>query len=141
MIDFGWSVVPAIIIFVFTVVALNYLLLKPVLRIQEQRESRTSGMMAQTRQSLSHHVHLFEQYQATIKNSRLEAYRLVEKARADAMRYRAEALERARSRAEALTQAAKDSLHSQVAEAASRLNAEAQDLARRITLSVLQRPA
>jgi F0F1-type ATP synthase membrane subunit b/b' len=141
MINVDWSIVPAILIFILTVLAVHFLLLKPVLRIQEQREMRTSGLISESRRNLDHHLRLFDEYQATIKNSRLDGYRLVEKARADAMLYRKSVLDRARRSAEQMIHTARGSVSIQVSEARTRLETEAQDLARRITLSVLQRPA
>ena len=81
MISIDWSIIPAIIIFVLTIISLNYLLLKPVIRMQQEREKRTTGLLSQTQQDLDHHLRLFDRYQATIRNSRMEGYRVVEKAR------------------------------------------------------------
>lgn len=141
MISVDWSLIPAIIIFLITVVALNYLLIRPLARVQEEREMRTTGLMSQTRRSLEHHLHLFEQYQATIKNARMEGYRLAEKARADALLYRKKALERARNGAEQLIREAGDSIQTQVIAAKARLEREAQDMAGRIASAILQRSA
>ncbi len=141
MISVDWSILPALLIFICTVVALNYLLVRPVTRIQEERVMRTSGLMSQTRQNLSHHLQLFEQYQATIKNARMDGYRLVEKARAEAMRYRSGALDRARKSAEQLIQETRDRIKKEAEEAKVKLEQDAQDIARRIASAVLQRSA
>jgi len=141
MISIDWSILPAILIFIFTVVALNYLLVKPIIRVQEEREMKTTGLMLQTRQNLAHHLHLFDQYQATIKNARMEEYRLVEKARADALLYRADGLERARKSAERLMLEARDLVKAQVNDAKVKLGTEAEDMARRITSAILRRSA
>jgi F0F1-type ATP synthase membrane subunit b/b' len=130
MISIDWSIIPALIIFILTAVALNFLLFKPVTRIQEEREMRTSGLMSQTQQDLAHHLHLFDQYRATIKNARIEGYRLMEKARSEALLHRSAALEAAKRNAEQLTQQARDSIQAQVAEARAALELEA--LARRL---------
>jgi F-type H+-transporting ATPase subunit b len=141
MISIDWSIIPAILIFILTIVALNYLLLQPVTRIQQERESRTTGLMSQTRQDLDHHLHLFDRYQATIRNARMEGYRLVEKARSDALLRRSEALDRARSSSELLIREARGSLQIQVIAAQARLDREAQEMAHRIALAILQRSA
>jgi F-type H+-transporting ATPase subunit b len=141
MISVDWSILPAIFIFILTVVALNYLLVKPIMRVQEEREMKTAGLIAQTRQNLAHHLQLFDQYQATIKNARMEGYRLVEKARADALLYRSGGLERARKSAERLILAARDLVKIQVNEAKVELGNEAEDMARRITSAILRRSA
>ncbi|MBZ5498204.1 MAG: ATP synthase F0 subunit B [Acidobacteriia bacterium] len=141
MISLDWSIVPAIIIFVLTILALNYLLFRPVLRVQAEREKRTTGLMTQTRRDLDHHLQLFDQYQATIKNARMEGYRLIEKARSEALLYRSSTLESGRNDAEQLIREARDSIQSQVLAAKVRLEYEAQEMARRIASAILQRSA
>jgi len=141
MISVDWSIIPALIIFILTVIALNYLLFKPVTRIQEEREKRTTGLMSQTQQDLAHHLHLFDQYQAMIKNARIEGYRLMEKARSEALLNRSAALEAARRNAEQLTQQARDSIQAQVTAARAVLEQEAQELAGRIASAILRRSA
>ncbi len=141
MISIDWSIVPAILIFLITILALNTLLFKPVTRIREERESRTSGLMHRTRQDLAHHLQLFDQYEATIKNARIEGYRLVEKARSEALLQRSSALDQARVSAEELMREKRDAIQTQVTAAKTRLEVEAQEMARRISASILQRSA
>jgi F-type H+-transporting ATPase subunit b len=141
MISLDWSIIPAIIIFIVTVVALNYLLFRPVIKIQAEREKRTTGLMLQTRQGLAHHLHLFDQYQATIKNARMEGYRLVEKSRSEALLYRSSLLEKGRNDAEQLIQEARNSIQGQVTAAKDRLEGEALEIARGIASAILQRSA
>jgi F-type H+-transporting ATPase subunit b len=141
MISIDWSIVPAIAIFIITVIALNYLLFRPVLRIQEERERRTGGLMSQTRKDLDHHLELFDRYQATIKNARLEGYRLIEKSRAEAMNYRNGLLRQARNTAEHLIGEARAEIQQQVVAAKAGLETEVNEIARRIASTILQRPA
>ena len=56
MISIDWSLLPAILIFILTVVALNYLLFRPVTRIQAERAARTTGLMSRSRSDLEHHL-------------------------------------------------------------------------------------
>ena len=114
MISLDSSIIPAIIIFLVLVVALNKLLFQPILKIQEERENRTTGLMAQTRSQLDHHLELFNQYQATIKTGRMEGYRRQEQVRAEALQRRADALAQARVSAERLMQESRDSIRAQV---------------------------
>jgi len=141
MISLDLSIIPALVIFILTVIALNYLLFKPVTRIQEERAKRTTGLMAQSQQDLAHHLQLFDQYQATIKNARIEGYRRIEKSRSEALLSRSAALDKARKSAEQLTQDARDSIRVQVTAAKTRLEQEAQELSGRIASSILRRPA
>jgi F-type H+-transporting ATPase subunit b len=141
MISLDWSIIPAIIIFIITIVALNYLLFRPVLKIQAEREQRTTGLMAQTQKDLDHNLRLFEQYQATIKNARMEGYRLVEKSRAEALQHRNRMLEKDRASAELFIQEARGTIQDQTAVAKAQLGREAQEIANRIATVILQRSA
>jgi F-type H+-transporting ATPase subunit b len=141
MISLDWSIIPAIFIFILTIIALNYLLFRPILRVQAERERRTTGLMSQTRQDLDHHLHLFDQYQATIRNARMEGYRLVEKSRSEALQYRNRSLEKGRDSAEQLIQEGRESIRNQVVEAKVRLERDAQEIARQIASAILQRSA
>jgi len=141
MISLDWSIIPAIFIFVLTIIALNYLLFRPILRVQAERERRTTGLMSKTRQDLDHHLRLFDQYQATIRNARMEGYRLVEMSRSEALQFRNLALEKGRGSAEQSIHEGRESIRKQVAEAKVRLAGDAQEIARRIASAILQRSA
>lgn len=141
MISVDWSIIPAIIIFLIMIVALNYLLFRPVTRIQAERENRTSGLMSQTRQDLAHQMHLFDQFQATIKNARMEGYRLIDKARSEALLRRSAAMDQARNNAEQLMRMSRESIRNQVTAAKARLEGEAQEMARGIASAILHRSA
>lgn len=85
MISLDFSIIPAIVLFLTLVFALNYLLFKPLLKVQAEREERTVGQHEQARRRLSHHLDLFNRYVAAIRNGRMEGYRLQEQQRSDAM--------------------------------------------------------
>ena len=139
MISLDWSIVPAIIIFILTIVALNYLLFRPVTGVQREREQRTTGLISQTQQDMAHQLHLFDQYQATVKNARMEGYRTVEKARAEALVERGKTLDQARTSAEQLLEESRVSIRSQVSDTRNRLDLEAQEIARQISAAILHR--
>ncbi len=141
MISLDWSIIPAIFIFVLTIIALNYLLFRPILRVQAERERRTTGLMSQTQQDLDHHMRLFDQYRATIRNARMEGYRMVEKFRSEALQYRNQTLEKSRECAEQLIHEGRESIRNQVVEAKIRLERDAQEIARQIASAILQRSA
>lgn len=141
MINVDWSIIPAILIFVLTVVILNYVFFRPLTKVQQEREMRTTGLMSQTQRNLAHRLHLFDQYQATIRNARMDGYRLVELARSSALLRRKEALDRARISAEQLTRDARDAIQAQVSAAKVRLELDAQEMARRIAWAILRRSA
>lgn len=139
LISLDSSIIPAILVFLVLIFALNRLLFQPLLRIQAERERRTTGLIAQARKSLDHHLELFNRYQDTLKNARLESYRRQEQVRSEALSKRAEVLERARNSAEALIQQSRDSIQAQVQSAKDQLERDAKEIARRIAMTILQR--
>jgi F0F1-type ATP synthase membrane subunit b/b' len=56
MVNLDSSIIPAIIIFIVLTVALNKLLFKPLMKVMAERESRTTGLMAQTQERLDNHL-------------------------------------------------------------------------------------
>ncbi len=141
MVSLDYSIIPAILIFLSVIIALNYILFKPLMRVQAEREQRTTGIMETARKNLDHHLDLFNRYQETIKNGRLEGYRLQEQVRSEAMKKRAEALAEARNSAEKLVQESRATIQAQVQAAKKQLSAEAEEIARGIAATVMQRSA
>jgi F-type H+-transporting ATPase subunit b len=139
MVSLDWSIVPAIIIFLLLIFALNQLLFKPLQKIQAERENRTSGLMNEAQASMSHQSGLLNKYQSTVKNARMEAYRQQEQQRNEAMKKRAEVLAKARTAAEQMIQDSRASILSQVETAKRQLDQEAQELAKGITSAILGR--
>ena len=141
MVTLDSSIIPALVIFLALIFALNHLLFRPLLRIQDERAGRTTGLMAQTRKRLGHHEELFNQYQAALKQGRLESYRYLEQIRSDATRKRAELMEQARSKAEGAIEQARGSIAKEVQAAKKQLEEEAREMARGIVGAILQRPS
>lgn len=141
MISLDASIIPAIIIFLLLIVALNQLLFKPLQKIQAERENRTSGLMSQAQANMDHQLGLLSEYQATIKNARMEAYRRQEQIRSEAMQKRAEVLAKAKAAGEQMIRDSRASILSQVESAKQQLDLEAQELARGIASTLLGRIA
>jgi F-type H+-transporting ATPase subunit b len=141
MVSLDSSVIPALVIFLSLVVALNYLLFKPLMRIQDERARRTSGSMEESREKLDRHAKLVESYEAAIRNGRMEGYRRQEQVRSEAMTKRASALEKAKLSAEQMLQQSREQIAGQVRDAKANLGRDAQELAARITSAVLKRSA
>ncbi len=141
MVTLDSSIIPALVIFLVLICALNYLLFRPLQRIQDERESRTTGLMSQTRKRLDHHEVLFSQYQTAIKQGRLESYRYLEQVRSEAMQKRTELMEQARKKAEGSIEEARQSIRNEVQAAKTQLETEAREIARGIVGAILQRQA
>jgi F-type H+-transporting ATPase subunit b len=141
MISLDNSIIAALIIFLLLIIALNQLLFKPLKRIQAEREDRTAGLMARMKEKMDNQSGLFNKYQATIKNARMEGYRRQDELRAEAMRKRVDMLARARKAAEELMHNSRNSIQTQVTAAKEQLALESQEIARKITSSILERSA
>ncbi len=120
---------------------LNRLLFRPLLRVQAERESRTTGLATQAGKNLNRYAELVNQYETAIKNARMESYRRQEQVRSEALQKRGVVLEDARKSAEQLVQQSRASLQAQVQQAREQLSREAREIARVIASALLQRAA
>jgi F-type H+-transporting ATPase subunit b len=141
LISLDGSIIPALIIFIVLIAALNSILFKPLARVQADRESRTTGMMAQAQEKIKNQLNLFNKYQASIKNARMEGYRRQEQLRGEAMQKRAEVLAEARKAAELKIKESREVICEQVETAKEQLARDAEEIARKITATVLERSA
>ena len=140
MVSLDYSIIPAILIFLVLIFALNSLLFKPILRIQEERVKRTSGLMEQSMREVEDQQRLFGEYEAKIKNARAEGYRLQDQIRGEAAKKRAETIEEARKSAEQKTEQSKSLIAAELKAAKEKMADEAGEIAGRITATILQRP-
>src|SRR5919197_121121 len=62
LINLDSSIIWAIVVFLTLVFALNRLLFRPLLRVQGERESRTTGLAAQAGKNLDRYAELLNQY-------------------------------------------------------------------------------
>jgi F0F1-type ATP synthase membrane subunit b/b' len=139
MMSLDGSLIAAILIFLAVVVVLNRTLFQPLLRVQAEREHRTTGTVAQANKNLERHKELFGRYEASLKNARLEGYRFQETTRSEAMKKRGEMLGEARKEAERMVQGSRQTMQQQVQAAKAQLAQEAQEMAGSIAAAVLRR--
>jgi F-type H+-transporting ATPase subunit b len=139
MITLDLSIIAAIVIFLLLIFALNRILFKPLQKILAERESRTTGLINKARENTDAQLQLFNAYQMTIKNARMEGYRRQEQVRTEAMNKRAELLAAARESSEQLIRESRDIISSQVEKAYQQLASEAQEMAQRISAIILER--
>jgi F0F1-type ATP synthase membrane subunit b/b' len=112
-----------------------------LLRVQAERESRTTGLSAQAGKDLDRYAELLNQYETRVKDARMESYRRQEQVRSEALQKRGVVLEDARKSAEKLVQQSRASVQAQIQQAREQLTREARDIARVIASALLQRPA
>lgn len=140
LISLDGSLIAAIVIFLVLIAALNRILFKPLARVQAERESRTTGLMARAQEQIKYHQDLFDRYQAAIKSARMEGYRRQEELRAQALQKRAELLAQARASAEMSIQQSRASIQEQIELAKQQLASEAQEVASKISAIILEKP-
>jgi len=141
MVSLDSSIIPAIIIFLAVVIALNYLLFQPLMRVQAQRQKLTTGSLGESRKKLDVYTEQMDKYHAAIRNGRMETYRHQERIRAEAMKRRADALQQARTRAEQMLKESQNYLSAQVQAVKAQLTEETQYLASAIASALLRRRA
>jgi F-type H+-transporting ATPase subunit b len=141
MISIDASLIPAILIFLAVVVGLNYILLRPLYRVLDERAARTAGVVEAAKKDVNYSVELFNQYEAAIRRGRADGYRLMDSARDEASKNRARALAEARSEAERMVEESRKSIQQQAAESKSRLSREVDEIAQEIATSILGRSA
>jgi F-type H+-transporting ATPase subunit b len=141
MIGIDSSLIAAVLIFLSVVLALNYILLRPLNKVLEERAARTTGVVEAAKKGMGRSVELFGQYQAAIKAARVEGYRRMEAARSEALKKRADALEEARAKAKQMVGESRAAIQKQAAESKLHLGRDVEEIAQTIAASILGRPA
>jgi F-type H+-transporting ATPase subunit b len=121
------------------VVILNLTLLKPINKVLEERERRTSGKLSEARQimlSAEEKARLWEQ---GLRKARNEAYHLLEGERTEALRDREQRVLALKAELSELVAREKEEIHRQERQAQSELETEAKRLADLIGARVLGR--
>ena len=119
---------------------LNATLLKPISRILEERDKRTTGRRAEARDILNDVSEKLANYERSLRHARGEAYALAEAERAAAIQERQQKLNEMRLHLSDSVAQQKEAIQGQAEEARSTLGAEAQSMAREIGGRILNRP-
>jgi F-type H+-transporting ATPase subunit b len=141
MIGIDSSLIAAVLIFLSVVLALNYILLRPLNRVLEERAARTTGVVEAAKSNMGRSVELFDRYQAAIKAARVEGYRRMEAARSEALKKRADALADARTKSEQMVKESRVAIQKQAEESKSGLGRDVNEIAEAIAAAILGRPA
>jgi F-type H+-transporting ATPase subunit b len=139
MISLDGSIIPAIILFLVLVFALDSIIFKPLAGVLAERWKRTSGAMMEAQAKIENQMDLFGRYQASIKNARMEGYRRQDELRKEAMAKGSELLAQARNSAELLVRESRESIQAQFEAAREQLAHEARLIAGTIASRVLGR--
>jgi len=129
------------LIILLMVVVLNRTLFKPINRILEERDRRTTGLLSEAEQTVGRVDESIRQYQKTLREARAEGYQLLERQRAEAVSERDRQIAAARDALSKQTAAQKTEIKTQAEAARSTLSVEARRLATTISAQILGRPS
>ena len=127
-------------IIIIMVAVLNWTLFRPINRILEERDRRTSGLLSEAEQTLARIDESLRQYEQTLRGARAEGYQLLERQRAEAIRERERQIASARELLSKQTSSEKQQIRSQAEVARATLSKEATRIALKISSQILGRP-
>lgn len=127
-------------IIIIMVAVLNWTLFRPINRILEERDRRTSGLLSEAEQTLARIDQSLRQYEQTLRGARAEGYQLLERQRAEAIRERERQIASARELLSKQTSSEKQQIRSQAEVARATLSKEATRIALKISSQILGRP-
>ena len=127
-------------IIIIMVAVLNWTLFRPINRILEERDRRTSGLLSEAEQTLARIDQSLRQYEQTLRGARAEGYQLLERQRAEAIRERERQIASARELLSKQTSSEKQQIRSQAEVARATLSKEATGIALKISSQILGRP-
>jgi F-type H+-transporting ATPase subunit b len=122
------------------VVVLNATLLKPINRVLEERDKRTSGKLSEARKILESAEEKLELWEKELREARNQGYRLLERQRAEALSEREARLTALKAELTELIKTQKAEILRQEKEAEAALESDARRLAELIGSKVLGRP-
>jgi F0F1-type ATP synthase, subunit b len=122
------------------VYVLNRTLFKPINRILEERERRTTGRSGEAHDILRRVEEGMTNYERSLREARAEGYRLMEQERARAMTERQTKLNGVREEINTFLSAEKEAIQNQTEEARATLEKDSRRLAAEIGAHILHRP-
>lgn len=137
--DVDGSILVVFILFIALVPTLNALVVKPIVRVLDERARRTDeahGDLATITAKVEHDLATYEQ---GIRTARAAGYKVLEGRRATALAERQAAIEAARGSAEEQIAAGRAEIAGSADAARARLDADSREIARQITSTVLGR--
>ena len=137
MISIDWTIIATGIIFLLTMLAMNSILFKPLLRVMDEREKLTSGTRQEAEEKRRSLSELVDAYTGQVKEARQKGFAQIESVRKEASDRSMELISRAREEASAEMQKARDKVNSEVEMARKDLQSEVESIADSITSKIL----
>lgn len=120
---------------------LNRTLFKPINRVLQERASKTGGRFGAADDVLRDADAKLQAYENGLRKARAEGYGIVETTRAKALANREQQIEAVKSEVETTLRSETAALQNQVQAARAQLQADARDLAERISQNILRTTA
>ncbi len=133
--------IPTIVLFVVLYVAYRFLVHTPLVRILEERHSKTEGAVERARADIAAADARTSEYERRLREARLVVFRAHEARRQQALQERAQLVAQAREAAQNQVEMARTSLERDMNAAKSGLQLEADRLASEIIRTVLKSAA
>lgn len=139
MISIDWTIIATGIVFLLTILALNSILFKPLLRVMDERDSLTRGAMEAAEEKQRTLSALVDSYSESIKAARQRGYESVDSVRKEATARRMEMIAEAREGASAEMQKVRSRVGEEVELARNELQSEVESIADSITAKILSK--
>ena len=130
--------VPTIILLATLYVLYTFLVHKPLAAVLAERRNRTQGAIEKARADIAAAEARTADYEQRLREARQKVFKNLETRRQEAMQVRAEAVNKARSRAQEQVKQARELLEQDKQEAMTKLQSEAGRLATEIVRTVLR---
>lgn len=140
MISLDWTLIAGGLVFLLTLLLLDRLLFQPLMRVMDERQTRTSGMMAGAEQALQRHEELLNQLQEKIRQEKSSGYQLAESVRRQSLAEQRELVAQARARAQERLQKARQEIEKEAEGAREKLQGEVSKIADQISSRILDAP-
>jgi len=139
MISIDWTIIATGIVFLLTMLALNSILFKPLMRVMDERDSLTMGAMEEAEEKQKTLSGLVDSYSASIKEARQKGYESVDSVRKEATARRMEKIAEARESASVEMQKVRGRVREEVELARKELQSEVESIADSITAKILSK--
>jgi F-type H+-transporting ATPase subunit b len=133
------SLVFVLVLFMVFIFVLNRILFRPIGRVLDERQTLTEGAANEARAARGRYEASLADYEATIRQARAESYRHSEQVRAAALDERRRLIEESKQQAHDEIGRARTEIEGQAAAARAALESESQQIAERISRTVLGR--
>lgn len=128
-----------VIVFLVLLFALNFLVFNPILAVLDKREKLTTGSVQGAQSLLQDIDRRMAEYEAQLRAGRVDAYKIVETRRTEALLARADLIQAVKDETGTHVAQAKKELSAQVVAAKTDLSVEAERMASAISTAILGR--